>query len=390
MNRVSMVGVGVGALSFALSFVHLKPNRIASGEGLFAWEVLGGVELLVLVLPWLMVIVLSALSHFSPTILPAFLEGCLGNTAIVLVFFFLGKVSARLHPPDMPYARTSMGPGVWFMIFGGYILIISSLKRLSGFRIRRLIVTFGGLAFLSALVASGHLAELSMFKEYAARRDKFIRELVNHMLLSGSAVAGAMLIGIPLGIWAWRKRVLEKPVFFLVNTVQTIPGLALFGLMIAPLAVLSQKYPLLREVGIRGVGPAPALLALTFYALLPITRNTYTSLKVIGHSIIESAQGVGMNRMQILFRIEVPLSIPIILGGIRISSVQAVGNTVLAALIGAGGLGVFVFQGLGQAASDLILLGAIPPIILAVVVDKMMQALINAVTPRGISRGHGI
>ena len=130
---------------------------------------------------------------------------------------------------------------------------------------------------------------------------------------------------------------------------------------------------------------AQCFMLLSLYALLPITRNTYTSLKVLDPSVIESARGVGMTRIQLLLNIEIPLSVPIILGGIRISMVQAVGNTTVAALIGAGGFGVFIFQGLGQAVPDLILLGTLPVILLAIFIDKIMQMIISIFTSKGIS-----
>jgi osmoprotectant transport system permease protein len=167
--------------------------------------------------------------------------------------------------------------------------------------------------------------------------------------------------------------------------VQTTPSLALFGLMIVPLSLASRRFPLLRQLGIEGIGSAPALIALTLYALLPVARNTYTSLKIIDPAVIEAGIGMGMNRRQRLWRLEVPLALPIILSGIRISAVQAVGNTAVAALIGAGGLGVFIFQGLGEASPDLILLGVVPVILLAVVVDRLMNGLIRAATPRGLA-----
>ncbi|HUX12686.1 MAG TPA: ABC transporter permease, partial [Spirochaetia bacterium] len=171
-----------------------------------------------------------------------------------------------------------------------------------------------------------------------------------------------------------------------VNGIQTIPSLALFGIMIAPLAWLSREFPVLRQLGIQGIGNAPALIALTLYALLPITRNTYTSLSIIDRAVTDAATGMGMGRLQLLRFVEVPLSLPIILGGIRISAVQAVGNTAVAALIGAGGLGAFVFQGLGQAAPDLILLGVFPIILLAVLVDRLMKFLVDRLTPGGTRR----
>jgi osmoprotectant transport system permease protein len=224
-------------------------------------------------------------------------------------------------------------------------------------------------------------------KEYFVHRDRFLDELLRHLTMSGTAVLLAVAIGVPLGVQAYRRRLMEKPIFFIVNTVQTIPSLALFGIMIAPLSLLSQRFPLLRELGIKGIGSTPALIALTLYALLPIVRNTYTSLKVLDPSVIDAAKGMGMSRFQLLLLVEVPLSLPIILSGVRVSMVQAIGNTTVAALIGAGGFGTFVFQGLGQAVPDLILLGALPVILLAVLVDKVMQLVIGVVTPGGIGQG---
>jgi osmoprotectant transport system permease protein len=189
---------------------------------------------------------------------------------------------------------------------------------------------------------------------------------------------------VPLGLLAWRRKALEKPVFVGVNGIQTIPSLALFGLMIAPLAFISQAFPVLRQLGIRGIGNAPALIALTLYALLPITRNAYTSMAVIPRAVVDAGRGMGMSGRDLLGMVELPLAVPIILSGIRTSAVQAIGNTAVAALIGAGGLGAFVFQGLGQAAPDLIVMGVIPIVALAIVVDRLLGLLIGVATPRGI------
>jgi osmoprotectant transport system permease protein len=118
--------------------------------------------------------------------------------------------------------------------------------------------------------------------------------------------------------------------------------------------------------------------------MLPIARNTHTALDQIPQALREAGSGMGMTRMQLLARVEVPLALPVILAGVRTSAVQAVGNTVVTALIGAGGLGIFIFQGLGQFASDMILLGTLPVIAMAVVVDAAMAALVRLLTPRAL------
>lgn len=387
-DRVSLLGIGIGLISFSIKFVQFKPNRVATGQGLFAWEVFTTLQLLGLLLPWIFTLLLylaPASKKGAGPLLP-FINGMLGNIAVVLVFIYVGVATRSLVSPEFPYARTSMAFGSWVMVFGGYALVLSSVQRLSDRRWAAIFLSLAGFVAVVLLITSGYLDELSIIKEYFVRRDRFLDELLRHLVLSGTAVLLAVIIGIPLGVLAHRGRLLEKPIFFIVNTVQTIPSLALFGIMIAPLSLLSQRFPVLRQLGIKGIGSAPALIALTLYALLPIVRNTYTSLKVLDPSVVDAARGMGMSRLQLLMLVEVPLSLPIIMSGVRVSMVQAIGNTTVAALIGAGGLGTFVFQGLGQAVPDLILLGALPVILLAVVVDKVMQLIIRAVTPRGVMR----
>jgi len=129
----------------------------------------------------------------------------------------------------------------------------------------------------------------------------------------------------------------------------------------------------------------PAIIALVVYSLLPVTRNTYVALQQIDPAIISAGAGMGMSKGQIFRKIELPLSIPIILEGVRTAAVQSVGNTAVAALIGAGGLGWLIFQGISQAAGDMVILGAIPIMVLAIAVDIIMQWLVKAGTPRGLS-----
>jgi osmoprotectant transport system permease protein len=385
---VSLVGIGLGLISFSMKFIQFKTNRVVTGQGLFVWEVFSALQVPVLLLPWIFALLLfiAPASKKGRGPLLSLINGMLGNIAVVLVFIYVGVATRGLMTPEFPYARTSMAFGSWVMVFGGYALVLSSVQRLSDRRGTAIFLSLVGFTVVALLFISSYLDELSIVKEYFVRRDRFFDELLRHLALSGTAVLLAVLIGIPLGVLAYRGRLLEKPIFFIVNTVQTIPSLALFGIMIAPLSLLSQRFPLLRELGVKGIGSAPALIALTLFALLPIVRNTYTSLKVLDPSVVDAAKGMGMSRLQLLMFVEVPLSLPIIMSGVRVSMVQAIGNTTVAALIGAGGLGTFVFQGLGQAVPDLILLGALPVILLAVVVDKLMQFIIGVLTPRGIKR----
>ncbi len=178
-------------------------------------------------------------------------------------------------------------------------------------------------------------------------------------------------------------RRLRGSLFGTLNFFQTIPSIALFALLVSPLSALGDSFPWLRELGVKGIGAAPAIIALIMYSLLPVVRNTYAGFAGVAPATLESARGMGMTRRQVLWRVEIPLALPVILSGLRIVTVQAIGLTVVAALIGAGGLGAFVFQGLGQYAIDLVLLGAVPTIALAVVADFLLQILVAISRPAG-------
>lgn len=380
---VAVTGILIGFFALSFGFVQVRKNRLANGVPHHLWQM--GVTLeLALYLALLLLALILELSwrREDRAASLAFSRGLIGNLLIVLIFVSCAVGAKAVQPTNEPYARISFAPGLWLAALAGYVLILSALKRLSGWQ--KLLVSLLGVAVIVVFALSGVFNDLSLAKEYLSRRDRFTSQLVAQIALSLGATGIAAAIGIPLGVWAFRSLPADRPIFVVVNTVQTIPSLALFGLLIAPLSILSHHVAFLRALGVGGIGWAPALIALSLYALLPIVRNTYTSLKVLDPSVIEAGQGMGMGRRQLLFEIEVPLSLPVILGGLRTSLVQAIGNTAVAALIGAGGFGVFIFQGLGQAAPDLILLGTIPVILLAVLTDRLMQLLIRVITPRGV------
>src|SRR6185369_5701281 len=145
-----------------------------------------------------------------------------------------------------------------------------------------------------------------------------------------------------------------------------------------PLALLATAIPGLRELGISGIGVAPAVIALVLYSLLPVVRSTVAGLVQVPSPVVDAATGMGLSRAQIFRRVEVPIALPLFLSGVRIAAVQAVGLAGVAALIGAGGLGALVFQGLASGALDLVLLGVIPTVALAVVVDAAFRVLASS------------
>jgi len=187
-------------------------------------------------------------------------------------------------------------------------------------------------------------------------RTDLLDSTLQHLWLVGLSTAFAMLIGIPLGIVIAHRPRLNKPVLASANIIQTIPSLALFGFLL-PVPWLGARSDRL------------AILALTLYALLPIIRNTYTGIDGVDPAVVEAGRGMGLTESQLLFQVELPLALSVILSGVRVAVVISVGVATIAAAIGAGGLGQFIFRGISMVDNRVILTGAIPAAILALLAD---------------------
>ncbi len=383
-DSVAFTGCIIGLSSLMFGWLTFKPSRIVTGTSLSLWDSFGWSGGIILLGLWL---VCLALSLTGKGRLRAVILGTTANFVLIITFLFAGLNASRLLEGEETFARLSLGAGVWITLAGAYITIFAARQRLQGLRIWRNLIAWTGLVTLVIILLIGGLNNLSILQEFMGREERFIREFWQHILLFGVSVITGTIIGIPLGIWATRSKRAERPIFYIPNITQTIPSLALFGLLIAPLSALSFAFPFLRQIGIRGIGFTPAIIALTIYSLLPIVRNTYVGLRQLDPSVINAGLGMGMSRFQVFRRLEVPLAAPLVLEGVRIASVQAVGLVTVAALIGAGGLGWFVFQGLGQQAADLILLGALPIIGLALIVDGVMRIVVRVATPKGLVMG---
>ncbi|MEB3178226.1 MAG: ABC transporter permease [Nostocaceae cyanobacterium] len=185
---------------------------------------------------------------------------------------------------------------------------------------------------------------------------EILERTLEHIFLVVIAMIIATLIGIPLGILITRKTNLRQPILGIANILQTIPSLALFGLLI-PVPVIG------------GIGEVPAIITLILYSLLPIIRNTYTGIIGVDPAIREAGRGMGMTDRQLLLQVEIPLAMGVILAGVRVATVIGIGIATIAAAIGAGGLGVFIFRGIAVVNNQLILAGAIPAAGIALIAD---------------------
>jgi len=210
---------------------------------------------------------------------------------------------------------------------------------------------------------------VNLFHFLVLNRDQVLELTWEHVSLVAISIVLAVVVGIPLGITIARWPKWNKPVLGFANIIQTIPSLALFGFLL-PVPWLGARVDRL------------AILALTLYALLPIIRNTYTGIRGVEPSVVEAGRGMGMTDTQLLLQVELPLALSVILAGVRVAAVMSVGLATLAAAIGAGGLGEFIFRGLAMVNNQLILAGAIPAALLALSADLVLGWLERRLRPR--------
>ena len=209
---------------------------------------------------------------------------------------------------------------------------------------------------------------MTLARFFAQHADEILQATLEHIWLVGATMLLAILIGVPLGILITRKPWLSKPILGVANVAETIPSLALFGFLL-PVPWLGERSARL------------AIAALTLYALLPIIRNTATGIAGVDRAVREAARGMGMTDRQILFQVELPLSLSTVIAGIRVATVLTVGIATIAAAVGAGGLGEFIFRGLAMVNNQLILAGAIPAAALALLADFGLSLLERRLQP---------
>jgi osmoprotectant transport system permease protein len=203
--------------------------------------------------------------------------------------------------------------------------------------------------------------------------EKIIKELINHLRIIGTALPFAIIIGVGIGLLISKNKNLSKIILYIAGILMTIPSPALFGIMVIILAPFNM-----------GLGRPPAIIALVIYSLLPMIRNTLVAIHTLDKKIIESAKGMGMTEFQILFKIKIPLSIPIIMSGIRNSVVMGVGVATIGYYIAAGGLGYFIFAGLSRGRYEMIITGVILLALLGIGLNYLMLKIEDLITPKGL------
>ena len=390
-NRVLALLVLLGlAVAWGLAFLKYAPNRLVSGAAISLgdvlmdrWDAGQGLALGAILVPALL---LGAAVFLPPRRTTQVVVSLAATLLLTGLAWLAADEAARLAAlaeaasgMSPGIERTSLGGAFWTLAALSWLAAADALGRLGLKPALRLAASAAVIAPLLVLLGSGALAHLSLLREYANRADVFNAALLQHVQIVLASLLPALLVGVPLGVASVRAgrwmQALRPVLFSTLNLIQTIPSIALFGLLMAPLALLAASVPLLAQWGIKGVGMAPAVLALMLYSLLPVVRSTAAGLEQVPRPVIDAALGMGLSERQIFWKVEVPLALPVFLAGLRVATVQTIGMAVVAALIGAGGFGAIMFQGLLGGALDLVLLGVVPVVAMAVLADALLKAL---------------
>ena len=365
-NRVLLLLACVAIAAVALPFVNVAPNRLVSGEPRALWQIWSFTPLLLGA-----ALASAVVLAFWPGRAAQWLTLLLSEALFIVLFWSAGQAATQMASVESPLARTSIGSGLWLWLALCLLVCSDAIRRLTPMPVWRWLLNAQFWVIPLLILFSGDLNHLSLLKEYVNRQEVFDNALAQHLTILFGTLIPALLLGVPLGMWCYRHPSRQGAVFTVLNVIQTIPSVALFGLLIAPLAGLVKSFPALAAAGIAGTGLTPALIALVLYALLPLVRGVVAGLSQVAPDVLESAHAMGMSARQCFWKIQLPLALPLLVRSLRVVTVQTVGMAVIAALIGAGGFGALVFQGLLSSALDLVLLGVVPTIALAVVLDAL-------------------
>ena len=365
-NRVLLLLACVAIAAVALPFVSVAPKRLVSGEPRALWQIWAFTPLLLGA-----ALASTVALAFWPGRTALWLTLLLSEALFIVLFWSAGQAATQMASVESPLARTSIGSGLWLWLALCLLVCSDAIRRLTPLPVWRWLLNAQFWVIPLLIFFSGDLNQLSLLKEYVNRQEVFDDALAQHLTILFGTLIPALLLGVPLGIGCYRHPSRQGAVFTVLNVIQTIPSVALFGLLIAPLAGLVKSFPALAAAGIAGTGLTPALIALVLYALLPLVRGVVAGLSQVPPDVLESAHAMGMSARQCFWKIQLPLALPLLVRSLRVVTVQTVGMAVIAALIGAGGFGALVFQGLLSSALDLVLLGVVPTIALAVVLDAL-------------------
>ncbi|PKM73395.1 MAG: hypothetical protein CVU91_05570 [Firmicutes bacterium HGW-Firmicutes-16] len=368
-NKTIIVLVLISGVALVLpQFMYFKKLRIVANEIISALFCLGDAFYIVMGLIFIVLVLVLLDKHWAYCAAELF---CCA--AFVLLLYYESQSLESLPLEKTEFSRLSFGPGMWLWLASTAGVIIKASERVKLKWWLPLIISISAL-LIAALAVEGRLDGLAVMKEYYSQKSMYLENLITHITITLGVMAAAIIIGVPLGYLVQKSKAAEKITFSIINITETIPGISFIALLMIPFALLSTKYPELRQFGIKQFGAGPACVALTFYAVFPIVHNTRAGFKLVDGNFVEVAKAMGMSGSTIFFKIMLPLAFPAIINGIRIAAVYTVTGTTLASMIGGGGLGYYMLQ---TDSMDTVLLGAIPVVIMAFSIDKGLRSAVR-------------
>lgn len=366
--RAGLAGIATAAL-YAGTWLSLAPNRLLPGEGRVAAAVLGGWTHAV---PAILFATIGIALLRLPSTRRLSLRFGLLLALLVALLILTGVSAATLLEGRPPAARVMVGAGFFTVMGCLALLLLDDAGALPPARIAWMAVA--ATLALAAANRNGAFEALSIFVEYRARAEAFHAAMARHLTLSLTALGMALAISIPLGWLAFRHPRIRPGVDAGLSGIQVVPAVALFGLLVSLLSLALAAFPGLRVLGLAAIGPTPALIGVAAYLALPLTRGIVSGLSAADPALIETAKGMGMTEARIAREVRLPLGLPVFVAGLRLAAVQSIGLVTLGGLIGAGGFGAVVFEGMAQFASDLIILGSAPVVAIAILADLALRA----------------
>lgn len=354
-----------------LPLLGVAPNRIIRPTSLFYSDCYTNP---VLIGNTILQLFLLALILLPPTKLRLLLM----LAACALLTFSLSLFCAQFAEHGSQFSqrtRFSFGGGFWLLTLFWFLMGLNVLQQCVSIFWQKVGLGLSMCLPLTLLFMSNKVEYLSLVQEYYANIDTFQLAFAEHLSIAGLTLLFTLPIAFLLGTACHSFPTFGRMCMHGLGLLQTIPSIALFGLLLEPLAFLAETYPWLSQAGIKGIGIAPAVIALILYSLLPVVRGIVTGLDEISAQTLDAARGLGMKNYQLLIHVQIPLALPVILSGVRVMSVQTIGLTMVAALIGAGGFGAIMFRGLANSALDLTLLGVIPVVMIAMFTDMLFRLL---------------
>ena len=444
VNGIALLGALLGLTALNWPFVVVHPNRVMpGGEAYSAFALHGGWGEWIAG-GWLALAIAAVLPRWRGKSLAIALTSAIAAVGCVAAATW----GSTALVAENEFARMSISGGAWLAVVAMYVAFFSVYHESP----RLLVLPLAVLGCIAWFAPYGHWG---VVREYAVAVDTFHQELVRHGLLVAATLPLVVLIGLPLGVFAVRKPRVEGAILGIAGFLQTVPSIALFGLLlpllsgygrylsvaaitlIALISVIAASggWLLLKRVdwfwadvvyglsmvaaavillpalgltlyqlmaggtdwldqirwsatldtlGVRGLGATPAIVALTLYGIWPLIVNTHTGLKSVPAEIVEAAQGMGMSARQIFWQVEMLIAAPFFIQGIRGALLLLIGLASIAVLVNAGGLGYFLMRGTEQAVSDLVLLGSLPVVLLALAADALTRLLARGLVPKGL------